>query len=88
MISPYIGCLTYFPPLDDSPAYLCVGTSNSILLLGRDNAQIERTWTGHTNAVTAMVYLDGELWSGSADGSIRIWRTDVSPPPSLFPFLT
>ena len=33
----------------------------------------ERALQGHTDDVTCLTYVDGKLYSGSADGTVRIW---------------
>lgn len=50
-------------------------SSGQIVLWNLDTLQIERTWSGHVNAVNALTFFPsgGLLLSGGSDGTLRVW---------------
>ena len=54
----------------------------TIKIWNTDNATLIRTLTGHSDAVTSLVFLpNGYLASGSWDNTIKIWNVSIG---SLF----
>ena len=54
--------------------YVCGGLDDgSIRVWSRSTLALERTLTGHTDIVWALMFAGGRLISGSSDFSIRVW---------------
>jgi hypothetical protein len=57
-----------------SRGFVCGGLHDgSIRVWNRATLEVERTLTGHTDAVQALVSVEGWLISGSKDRGIRVW---------------
>ena len=54
--------------------YVCGGLHDgSIRVWSRSTLELERTLTGHTDSVNALLFVGGRLISGSDDRDIRVW---------------
>jgi serine/threonine protein kinase len=67
----FVSCMEPVPFLRQ----VWAGTSNGSLVVFNVDLSVESSFTAHEQRITAIRMVGGDIWTSSADGTIKIWNT-------------